>query len=247
MGQVGHGGIDWAGVVLDRGRDAATEREGRAAVAGWQRFARRYRLEFRAELEPEDCDGETAEVLTALGALGFPVACVRGWTRGAWDGRTSFGFCAVDATAAGSRYQLRFNAAPLRLDRPDTVQHRLLDGDSALAATWHPERHRYAAVALTEPPRPQARHRGRLGQAVDRLFRPVPRRLHTADPRFAAALAAEADRSGLDLFRWSWAAKGGWLTTWRSDAAPGDDDRSRARFMDFLPALAACLERTQTH
>ncbi|GAA1669518.1 hypothetical protein GCM10009830_14130 [Glycomyces endophyticus] len=238
--------MDWAGVVLDRGLGAAAERDARTAVVGWQQFARRYRLEFRAELEAADCGGETADVLSALGGLGFPVARVRGWTRGAWDGRPCFGFCAVDATAAGSLYHLRFNAARLRRDRPDAVQHRLLDGDSAMASAWHPERHRYTAYALPEPPRPQPRHRGRLGQAVERLFRPAPQRLHTTDPRFAEALAAEAERTGLDLFRWSWAAKGGWLTAWRSDTAAGDDHRARARFMDFLPALADCIERTES-
>jgi hypothetical protein len=246
VGQAGHGGLDWAGLVLDRGLDAAAEREARAAVAGWQQFARRYRLDFRAELEPEDRGGEPDEVLSALGGLGFPVAQVRGWTRGAWDGRDCFGFCAVDATAAGSRYHLRFAAARLRRDRPDVVQHRLLDGDSTMAAAWHPQRHRYAVVTLAEPPRPQVRHRGRLGQAVDRFFRTAPRRLHTPDPRFAEALATEAETAGLDLFRWSWAAKGGWLTAWRSDTTDGDDHHKRARFMDFLPALADCIERTET-
>jgi len=249
VGQVGHSGIDWAGAVLgsESGLDPAAEREARAALAGWQQFARKYRLAFRAELHSEDLDGETAEVLASLGRLGFPVARVRGWTQGTWGDRSCFGFCALDATAAGSIYQLRCNAVRLRKLGPDLVQHRLLDGDSAMAATWHPNRGRYKTIALPDLPRPQPRQRGRIGRftadALDRFFRPVSRQLHTDDPVYAAAVAAAAERDGLDLFRWTWAAKDGWLVVWKSDGTGGDGHQQRARFMDFLPALADCLDR----
>jgi hypothetical protein len=172
---------------------------------------------------------------------------VRGWTQGAWDDRTTFGFCALDATAAGSIYQLRCNAVRLRRIGPDLVQHRLLDGDSSMAGTWHPNRERYRVVALPELPRPQPRQRGRIGRltadALDRFFRPVPRQLHTEDPSYGAAVAAAAEAAGLDLFRWSWAAKDGWLVTWKSDGNGADNHMQRARFMDYLASLADCLDR----
>lgn len=243
VGQVGR-----AEAVLETrsGLDPAAEREARAALAGWQQFARKHRLAFRAELQPEDLGGETAEVLDALGRLGFPVAQVRGWTHGEWGGRPGFGFSALDATAAGSFYQLRCHAVRLRGGGPDVVQHRLLDGDSSMAGTWHPRRTRYSTVVLPDPPRPPSRERGRIGRftadALDRFFRPVPRQLHTDDPGFAKALAAAAEAEGLDLFHWSWAAKGGWLVAWKSDGTGADTHQLRARFMEFPPALADCYE-----
>ncbi|MFG3338832.1 hypothetical protein [Glycomyces sp. NPDC048151] len=247
MGQVGQSGTG-AGAVLDTGTGLApaAEREARAALAGWQQFARKYRLAFRAELQPEDLGGETAEVLDALGRLGFPVARVRGWTHGVWGGRPGYGFSALDATAAGSIYQLRCQAVRLRRNGPDVVQHRLLDGDAAMAANWHPHRARYTTVVLPDLPRPQPRQRGRIGRftadALDRFFRPVPRQLHTDDPVHAGAVAAAAELAGLDLFRWSWAAKDGWLVTWKSDGTGADTHQQRTRFMDFVPALADCLD-----
>lgn len=250
VGQVGQSGTGRAGVALESGLDLAAEREARAALAGWQQFARKYRLAFRAELQAEDLGGETAEVLDSLGRLGFPVARVRGWTHGVWGGRPSFAFSALDATAAGSIYQLRCNAVRLRQNGPDVVQHRLLDGDSSMAANWHPHRARYQAIVLPDPPRPQTRQRGRIGRftadALDRFFRPVPRRLHTDDPAYATTAAAAAEAAGLDLFRWSWAAKDGWLVAWKSDGTGADTHQQRARFMDFLPALADCLDRTRS-
>jgi hypothetical protein len=250
VGQVGQSGTGRAGVALESGLDPAAEREARAALAGWQQFARKYRLAFRAELQAEDLGGETAEVLDSLGRLGFPVARVRGWTHGVWGGRPSFAFSALDATAAGSIYQLRCNAVRLRQNGPDVVQHRLLDGDSSMAANWHPHRARYQAIVLPDPPRPQTRQRGRIGRftadALDRFFRPVPRRFHTDDPAYATTVAAAAEAAGLDLFRWSWAAKYGWLVAWKSDGTGADTHQQRARFMDFLPALADCLDRTRS-
>lgn len=249
VGQVGESGTDRAGAVLQPGAglDPAAEREARAALAGWQQFARKYRLAFRAELQPEDLGGETGQVLNALGALGLPVAHVRGWTHGSWSDRPAFGFSALDATAAGSIYQLRCNAVRLRIAGPHVVQHRLLDGDAAMAGTWHPHRARYRPVALPDLPRQQPRRRGRIGRftadALDRFFRPVPRHLHTDDPARAASVAAAAEAAGLDLFRWSWAAKEGWLVAWKSDGTGADSHHQRARFMDFLPALADCFDR----
>ncbi|MDA1358064.1 hypothetical protein O1R50_00400 [Glycomyces luteolus] len=249
MGQVGQSGTGWAGAAIESasGLDPAAEREARAALAGWQQFARKYRLAFRAELQSEDLGGETAEVLDSLGRLGIPVARVRGWMYGAWGGRPSFGFSALDATAAGSIYQLRCNAMRLRRLGPDVVQHRLLDGDASMAGNWHPNRARYTTLVLPDLPRPQARPRGRIGRftadALDRFFRPVPRQLHTDDPAYAAKVAATAEAAGLDLFRWSWAAKDGWLAVWKSDGNGADTHLQRARFMDFLPALADCLDK----
>jgi hypothetical protein len=249
VGQVGYSGTGWAGAAIEAGSglDPAAEREARAALAGWQQFARKYRLAFRAELQSEDLGGETAAVLDSLGGLGFPVARVRGWTQGVWGGRPSFGFSALDATAAGSMYQLRCNAVRLRRIGPDLVQHRLLDGDSSMAGNWHPNRARYVTLALPDLPRPQPRQRGRIGRftadALDRFFRPVPRKLHTDDPALAATVAAAAEAAGLDLFRWSWAAKDGWLVVWKSDGTGADTHLQRTRFMDFTPALADCLDR----
>jgi hypothetical protein len=249
VGQVGRSGAERAGAVLETETrlDPAAEREARAALAGWQQFARKYRLAFRAELHSEDLGGETSVVLDSLGRLGFPVAHVRGWTHGVWGDRPAFGFSALDATAAGSIYQLRCNAVRLRSAGPDVVQHRLLDGDSSMAGNWHPRRARYKTVALPDLPRPQPRQRGRIGRftadALDRFFRPVPRQLHTDDPACAVSVAAAAEAAGLDLFRWSWAAKEGWLVTWKSDGTGADTHHQRARFMDFLPALADCFDR----
>lgn len=249
VGQVGQSGMADAVRGTASGLDPAAEREARAALAGWQQFARKYRLAFRAELQPEDLGGEISEVLDSLGLLGFPVARVRGWTHGVWGGRQHFGFSALDATAAGSIYQLRCSAVRLQRIGPDVVQHRLLDGDSAMAGNWHPHRARYETVVLAEPPRPRPRQRGRIGRftadALDRFFRPVPRRLHTDDPAYAATVAAAAEAAGLDLFRWSWASKDGWLVIWKSDGTGADTHLQRARFMDFLPALADCLDRTR--
>ncbi|WP_205323995.1 hypothetical protein [Glycomyces sp. YM15] len=248
MGQVGQSGTELAGAALKAagGLEPAAEREARSALAGWQQFARKYRLAFRAELQPEDLGGQTAEVLDSLGRLGIPVARARGWLHGVWEGRQSFGFSALDATAAGSIYQLRCNAVRLRRIGPDVVQHRLLDGDSSMAGNWHRHRARYEPVVLPDPPRPPSRQRGRIGRftadALDRFFRPVPRRLHTDDPAYAAAVAAAAEGAGLDLFRWSWAAKDGWLAVWKSDGTGADTHHQRARFMDFAPALADCLD-----
>lgn len=246
VGQADQYDIDRASAPLDprRGLDPAAEREERAVLAGWERFARRHGLAFRAE---PDRDPEAAAVLGELGLLGVPVARVRGWTRGPWRGRETFGFCTFDATAVGSIYRLRCHAVRLRRDCPDVVQHRLLDGDRSMGRRWHPRGDRYAKVTPPAPPSARPRPRGRFARftadAVDRYFRPAPRQLHTDDPVFATAVAALAARDGLDLFQWSWAAKDGWLVAWKSDAAGGEGGQQRARFMDFLPALAGRLEQ----
>ncbi|THV39503.1 hypothetical protein [Glycomyces buryatensis] len=245
-------GLDWVALVLDpeRGLDASAEREARLCIAGWQHFARKYRLDFRAELGAEDLSevGEIGEVLFALGGLGFPVSRVRGWTQGTWEGRRCYGFHALDATEAGSIFQLRFTATRLAREFPDVVQHRLLDTGSSLARTWHPRRDDYRVYSPPEPPRPAPRQRGRIGrmaaEALDKFFKPIPRQLHTDRLKFAKEVALAGDRCGVDLFRYPWAVKGSWLVTWKSDGTSGDGHPQRAKFMDHLTELATCLEQT---